>query len=310
MPDHKIIAIEEHFTSPHLRKLIAPREGHIQTMLDTMEGVRFKDMDEAGIDYMILSENNPATQNLPPDVAVKAATESNDFLYAFIQKHPTRFGGFATLPTPEPKAAADELERAVTKLGFKGAMIMGTTHGRFMDGKEFRPIFERAVRLDVPVYIHPSTVKKEMIEGYFKEHPGLMGSPLGFGLETLTHTFRLITSGLFDEFPTLKIFVGHLGEAAPFTLWRTEHNLSKVLKMPKAFSDYYRTHFWLTTSGAFSNSALACAIAEMGVDRILFSVDWPYINNKDGTDWLKKAPISDADRAAIFSGNAKRLLKL
>ena len=310
MTDTKIIAIEEHFTSPHLRKLIAPREGHIQTMLDTMEGVRIKDMDEAGIDYMILSENNPATQNLAPDVAVAAARQSNDFLHEFIGRHPKRFGGFATLPTPDPKAAADELERAVTNLGFKGAMIMGTTHGRFMDDKQFRPIFERAVKLDVPVYIHPSSVKKEIMEAYFKEHPGLSGSPLGFGLETLTHSFRLITSGLFDEFPALKIIVGHLGEAAPFTLWRTEHNLSKVLKLPKAFSDYYRTHFWLTTSGAFSNSALACAMAEMGVDRIMFSVDWPYINNKDGTDWLKKAPISDKDRAAISAVNAKKLLKL
>src|SRR5262245_57082202 len=118
MTDAKIIAIEEHFTSPHLRKLIAPREGHVQTMLDTMEGVRFKDMDEAGVDYMILSENNPATQNLAPDIAVAAARQSNDFLHDFIGKHPKRFGGFATLPTPDPKAAADELERAVTRLGF------------------------------------------------------------------------------------------------------------------------------------------------------------------------------------------------
>ena len=115
---------------------------------------------------------------------------------------------------------------------------------------------------------------------------------------------------MFDAYPTLKIIVGHLGETAPFTLWRTEHNLEKVMKLPKSFSDYYKTHFWLTTSGAFSNSALACAIAEMGVERIMFAVDWPYIDNALGTKWLKAAPLSDKDRALIFEGNAKKLLKM
>ena len=190
-------------------------------------------------------------------------------------------------------------------------MIMGTTKGQFIDDKKFWPVFERAAKLDVPVYIHPSPVKPALVEAFFKDHgAGFQGSPLGFGLETLTHTFRLITSGLFDQYPTLKIIVGHLGETAPFTLWRTEHNLAKVMKLPKSFSDYYKTHFWLTTSGAFSNSALACAIAEMGVERIMFAVDWPYINNALGTKWLKAAPVSDKDRALIFEGNARKLLKM
>jgi predicted TIM-barrel fold metal-dependent hydrolase len=115
---------------------------------------------------------------------------------------------------------------------------------------------------------------------------------------------------VFDQYPTLKIIVGHLGETAPYTLWRTEHNLEKLMKMPKSFSDYYKTHFWLTTSGAFSNSALACAMAEMGVERLMFAVDWPYINNALGTKWLKAAPIGEKDRELIFAGNAKKLLKM
>jgi 2,3-dihydroxybenzoate decarboxylase len=172
-------------------------------------------------------------------------------------------------------------------------------------------VFERAAKLDVPVYIHPSPIKPAIVEAFFHGHAApLQGSPMGFGLETLTHTFRLITSGLFDRYPTLKIIVGHLGETAPFTLWRTDHNLANAMKMPKSFSDYYKTHFWLTTSGAFSNSALACAIAEMGIERIMFAVDWPYINKALGTKWLKAAPISDKDRALIFEGNAKKLLKM
>ena len=145
---------------------------------------------------------------------------------------------------------------------------------------------------------------------YFKGAEGLSGSPLGFGIETITHTFRLITSGLFDEHPNLKIIVGHLGEAAPFLLWRTEENLKKVHKMPKSFVDYYKQHFYVTTSGAFQDTALACTIAEMGIDHVMFAIDWPYISNTDGVNWLKKAPVSEQQRTAIFSGNAKKLLKL
>ena len=223
-----VIAIEEHFTSPPLRKLIAPREGPIQAMLDNMSTRLIADMDEGGIDIAVLSENNPAAHNLDPETSVAMAKASNDFLYEQIQANPKRFKGFAALPLPDPKAAADELERGVTKLGLLGAMIMGTTKGQFVDDKKFWPVFERASKLDVPVYIHPSPVKPAIAEAFFKDHgSGLQGSPLGFGLETLTHTFRLITSGLFDNYPNLKIIVGHLGETAPFTLWRTEHNLAR-----------------------------------------------------------------------------------
>ena len=155
----KIIAIEEHFTSPAVfAHLGNTKASGIMTKLRDMTGVRIKEMDDAGIDYALLSENNPAAQNLAPDVSVATAKASNDFLYEAIQANPKRFGGFAALPTPAPKAAADELERCVTKLGFKGAMIMGTSNGQFLSEKEFRPIFERAVKLDVPVYLHPSPI--------------------------------------------------------------------------------------------------------------------------------------------------------
>jgi 2,3-dihydroxybenzoate decarboxylase len=307
-----IIAIEEHFTSPALRKLLPPKGGQIQAMLDDAANQCLKAMDEAGVDIAVLSENNPAAQNLEPGVSIKVARESNDFLHAMIQANPTRFAGFAALPLPDPKAAADELERGITRLGFKGAMIMGTTRGDFIDDKKYWPVFERAVALDVPVYLHPSPIKPAMLEGYFHGHAlPMQNSPLGFGLETLVHSFRLISSGLFEHYPALKIIVGHLGETAPFTLWRTDHNVARAgLKLPKSFADYYRRHFWLTTSGAFSNSALACAIAEMGIERIMFAVDWPYIEQPLGTAWLKAAPIGDKDRAAIFEGNARKLLKV
>jgi len=307
-----IIAIEEHFTSPALRKLLPPKAGKIQAMLDDAADECIKAMDEANIDIAVMSENNPAAQNLEPDLSVKVAKESNDFLHAMIQANPQRFAGFTALPLPDPKAAADELERGITRLGFKGAMIMGTTRGDFIDDKIHWPVFERAASLDVPVYIHPSPIKPAILEAFFHGQGALLqGSPLGFGLETLAHSFRLITSGLFDRYPSLKIIVGHLGETGPYTLWRTDHNAGNAgWKLPKSFADYYRTHFWLTTSGAFSNSALACAIAEMGIERIMFAIDWPYINAGLGTQWLRQTPVNDKDRALIAEGNARKLLKI
>ena len=260
----KIITIEEHFTSPRLRELRGEKDTSVERKVDYLGALRIRAMDEAGIDLQVISENNPATQNLDAETAVKLARASNDLLHEAVRAHPDRFAGFATLPTPNPRAAADELERTVTKLGFKGAMIMGLTHGRFMDDKQFRPIFERAVALDVPVYIHPTPPLAAVHEAYFKEYPVLAVAPLGFTLETLTYTFRLIVSGLFDELPTLKIIVGHLGETAPFLLWRTDNILGERAPMARPFADYYRDHFWLTTSGAFSDAALTCSIAEMG----------------------------------------------
>lgn len=310
MTPPKVIALEEHFTSPGLRALRGEKDTPIQRKLDDLGELRIREMDEAGIDLQVISENNPATQNLDAETAVKLARASNDVLHEAVRRHPDRFAGFATLPTPDPKAAADELERAVAKLGFRGAMIMGLTQGHFMDDKRFRPIFERAVDLDVPLYIHPTPPHPAVQEAYFKEYPVLAVAPLGFSLETLTHTFRLIVSGLFDEFPTLKIIVGHLGETAPFLLWRTDNILSERAPMLRAFAEYYREHFWLTTSGAFSNSALTCSIAEMGVERILFSIDWPFMSNRAGRKWMDAAPVSDHDRTLILGENAKKLLKL
>ena len=156
MTPPRVIALEEHFTSPGLRALRGEKDTPIQRKLDDLGELRIREMDEAGIDLQVISENNPATQNLDAETAVKLARVSNDVLHEAVRRHPDRFAGFATLPTPDPKAAADELERAVAKFGFRGAMIMGLTHGRFMDDKRFRPIFERAVDLDVPLYIHPS----------------------------------------------------------------------------------------------------------------------------------------------------------
>jgi predicted TIM-barrel fold metal-dependent hydrolase len=309
MPVPNVITLEEHFWTPELAGS-GRRESGAAERLSDMGTLRIREMDEAGIDLQVMSETAPAAQQLDPESAVRLARRSNDYLHEAVRAHPDRFAGFATLPTPDPRAAADELERAVTKLGFKGAMIMGLTHGRFLDEKEFWPIFERAVALDVPVYIHPGPPHRAVVDAYYKDFPDLVGAPLAFTVETLTHAVRLIRGGVFDAYPGLKIIIGHLGEALPFLLWRVDNTLKRYTNLARGFADYAREHFYVTTSGAFSNTALQCTIAELGVEKIMFSVDWPFMSNMPGRKFMDAAPISETDRALIFGGNARKLLKL
>jgi 2,3-dihydroxybenzoate decarboxylase len=218
------------------------------------------------------------------------------------------------LPTAEPTAAADELERAVTRLGFKGAMVHGLTNGAFLDQKQFWPIFERAQALDVPLYMHPAVPHKAVVEAYYQDYleqfPGLMTAAWGFTVECATQGIRLVLSGVFDAYPKLKIILGHLGESLPFSLWRIDMALARQFNRSTPFRDCFREHFWITTSGNFSTPALLCCVMEMGVDRIMFSVDYPFVPNPPGMKWMEGIPLGPEDRAKILSANAQRLLKL
>jgi 2,3-dihydroxybenzoate decarboxylase len=241
------------------------------------------------------------------------ARQTNDRLAKFISTNPQRFSGLALLPTPDPVAAADELERAVVSLGLKGAMIHGLTNGKFIDEKQFWPILAKAEALDVPIYVHPSFPHPAVIDAYYRDYvaafPELIGPALGFTVEAATQAIRLIISGVFERHPNLKIILGHLGEGIPFLLWRIDESLARS-RADLSFKDIFRRNFYLTTSGNFSDTALAASISEMGVERILFSVDWPFISNSLATNWLQGTSLPEADKAKIFSGNAQTLLKL
>jgi 2,3-dihydroxybenzoate decarboxylase len=314
-----VIALEEHYWDPDLLALFPGREGkrvsEVERRLLDLGELRLREMDAAGIDVQVLSHGAPGTQKLDAETAVRMTRQTNDRLHAFIETNPRRFAGFAILPTPGPAAAAAELERAVTRLGFKGAMIHGLTNGRFIDEKEFWPIFERARALDVPLYIHPSFPHPAVAAAYYNDYvgkfPEILGPALGFTIETATQAVRLVLSGVLERYPALKLILGHLGEGIPFLLWRIDQSLSRPGNSGgSSFRDAFREHFHLTTSGNFSDTALACSIAEMGIDRILFSVDWPFIGNDLATSWLKRSTLSADDKAKIFSANAQRLLKL
>lgn len=314
-----VIAIEEHYWDKEVADKWAPGEGAgpgpVREMLFDLYDMRLKKMDSAGIDVQVLSMGAPSTQRFDPKEGPAIAKGANDRLAEVCKRHPTRFGAFAALPTANPEAAADELERCVTQLGFKGAMIHGLTYGqKFIDLPEFWPIFARAEKLDVPIYLHPATPHPAVVDAYLKDYlkefPGLTSAAWGFTIETATAGLRMVLSGVFEKHPNLKIILGHMGEGLPFLLWRIDMALARPGGKKLPFREIFRNNFWITTSGNFSNPALLCCVQEMGVDRILFAVDWPFVANPPGVDWMKTVPLCDEDKAKILSGNAKRLLRI
>lgn len=313
----RIVTVEEHFWIPELRDSytgyarVSPH--HPTRELNDLGELRLRHMDEAGIDFQVISHMQPGTQMMDPETAVRCARLANDALYEAVRAHPTRFGGFAEIPTPDPKSAADELERTVTRYGFKGALVNGLTNGLFLDDKRFWVIFERAQSLDVPIYLHPAVPHPDVLKAYYEDYmPN--GFPIGavlwgFMVEAGLQAVRLIQSGVFEKYPKLTFILGHLGEAIPFMLWRCDWLYHHVFT-GTGFAEQFRQHFYLTTSGNFSNSALICTLGEHDPNKIMFAVDWPFNSNVEAVSFINAAPISDEDRRNIFYRNAERLLRL
>ena len=314
----KVIAIEEHFWSKefadHFSGPRGERSPDLMQKLENYTNIRLADMDAAGIDVQVISHAPPGGQRLLQKTGIVACRDVNNLLANIISKAPDRFAGFATLPQFDPAAAADELQRSVEDLGLKGAMMFGLTNGQFLDEKVFWPIFRRAAQLNVPVYLHPSmpnpTVRNIYYGTYEKSHPAILGAAWGFGVETGTLGIRMVLSGVFQEYPALQIILGHLGEGITFQLTRIDEAFSRPGNEPSDFANIFRKHVHLTTSGFFSDSALRFCLDEMGKDRIMFAVDWPFVANVDGVNWLKANPADDATKQKIFATNAERLLSL
>jgi predicted TIM-barrel fold metal-dependent hydrolase len=315
----RVIALEEHFWTGAIRD--ANRQTRpssqfagVPEKLSDLGQRRLADMDAAGIDVQVLSVTAPATQELEPATAVALARDANDLLAGAVAAHPGRFAGFATLPTPDPDAAAEELARTVTGLGFKGAMINGHTGGRFLDDRAYWPIFERAEALGVPVYLHPTYPTAQVMEAYYAGFEAPVSATLatagwGWHAETGLHALRLVLGGVFDRFPALQVIIGHMGENIPFSLARADERLSPVAThLKRRVGEYFRENFYITTSGYFTDPPLLCALMVLGADRILFSVDYPFSSNEQGRAFLDRAPVSEADREKIAHGNAERLL--
>jgi 2,3-dihydroxybenzoate decarboxylase len=279
---------------------------------------RLAAMDAAGIEMSLLSHTVPAAQGIvDAATATAAARDINDFLAgAAVGKHPTRFAGLASLALQDPVGAGKELERAVTQLGFKGAMINGYTNvadergGEYLDEPRLLPFWEAAAALGVPIYLHP---RAALDQRAYRGHAELIGATWGFAPETATHALRLIYSGLFDRFPSLTVVLGHLGETLPYFAWRIQHCFEfnpSDKRVQRRLQDYLCDNFYVSTSGIFSDQALIAAVLTIGADRILFAVDYPYEPIAPAADWIERAPISEIDRRKIAHLNARALFKL
>jgi predicted TIM-barrel fold metal-dependent hydrolase len=320
----KIIALEEHFIMPKEVHNLPPgahRGNDREKMLGfdvvaellNLGETLLAAMDAAGITRQVLSHNQPGCQTLDAEEAVPTAREANDLLFEAVRAHPDRFLGFAALPTAAPAAAVKELDRAVARLGFEGAVINGHTQGRFLDEEMFWPIFECAEARGVPIYLHPSKPHPSVMKAYFDGCEELALGAWGFGIDTGTHFLRLVFSGLFDAFPKLKIILGHLGEGLPFMLHRlNDQTLLAAARrgLKRRPAEYLTDNLMVTCSGNFSGAAFLCTVMALGVDNVMFSVDWPYESNLVAVDFLKRQALSESDLAKIAHLNAERVLRL
>jgi 2,3-dihydroxybenzoate decarboxylase len=314
------IVIEEHFMAPGFDEYTKSFSKHIDAtaaaalaaQLSNFTGARLDEMDAAGIDFAILSQAAPSVQGEPDTAAaIRRSQEGNDFLRASIDARRDRFGGFATLPMQDARAAAREMERCVREHGFFGALVNGQTGGIYYDNPEYDVVWETMQGLDVPFYLHPANLSS--VPDMYLNHPELQGAVWGWGVETATHALRLLFSGIFDRFPKLKVILGHMGETLPYLRWRFDSRFAVYthgIKLKRKPSEYIGSNILITTSGVCSDAALIGAIGEVGIDAVMFSVDYPYESTAVAAKWIDGAPISEPARAAICHGNAERIFKL
>lgn len=338
----KRITVEEFFLTPELafaqQKLLAqnPQDepGFTKFFATTMKGLaakgggeglermmdigelRLAAMDRDGIDMQLLSLMSPGVQVYDAKQGSDLAQSVNEQLAKAVQAHPDRFAGLATVAPQAPQAAARELERAVTQLGMKGLMINSHTKGEFLDEEKYWVILEKAQALDIPIYIHPRTPSPDMVKP-FQKYFGLEAAAFGFNIDTSLHALRMILGGVFEEFPRLKIVLGHMGEGIPFWLPRIDHKMelfhsiqAPERKLHKKPSEYFLDNFYITTSGMNYENPLILAHKVVGPDRILFAVDYPAEEAAEPIQMMDNAPISNADKQKIYHQNSEKLFRL
>jgi uncharacterized protein len=318
----RVVALEEHFLLPDLLGRLA---GHAASMtwlspaasaqLAEIGAARIADMDVNGIDVQVLSASMPGADLLDGQPGVDYAMAVNDRLAAVVSEHPSRFGGFAHLPMRSPAAAAAELRRSVEQLGLSGAMINGMSAGLFLDDPRFAVLLEQAEELEVPLYLHPNLPPAAVADAYYARLPEPAGQLLATGLfgwhaEVAIHVMRLVLSGTTARYPRLKFIIGHMGELLPAAIGRADAILARAHAFPGSLLEHVAERVYITTSGIFTVPPLLAALTTFGADRIMFSVDYPYSDNRDGAAYLRALPVAPADLAKIAHRNADSLLGL
>jgi len=327
----RTVALEEHFSIPAFAQRIGkdaisrrgyrPRNitpGAVNPMelLPEIGDKRLKSMDDAGITLQVLSHAGPNADLVRGPDGVAMARETNDHLAAAIARHPDRFKGFAMLPLQSPEACAAELKRAVKELGFLGALVNGTTEGRFLDHPSYDGLLAAAVELDVPIYIHPHIPPEAVRQAYYSDLPEgasrvLETAGWGWHSEVAIHLLRMVIAGTLDKHPKLKVIIGHMGEMLPMMMARVDQVFQHDIgHLKRKVSRTILDQVWITTSGIFDEPPFLVALLTFGIDRIMFSVDYPFAPDAAGRRFLSRIALSPADMAKLCHGNADALLKL
>ncbi|GAA5040220.1 hypothetical protein HNP84_005150 [Thermocatellispora tengchongensis] len=330
----RIVGLEEHVALPVMLDAWAragvpqtPQLGYgddpVARRLRDVGELRLADMDDQGVDVAVLSLNTPGVQNLAPADAVSLAREANDALAEIVAGNPRRFQALAAIPTPAPQDAAAELERAVTRLGFRGAMLYGRTGDVLPDAREFDDLYATAARLRAPLHFHPQIPARPVLDAYYsglgEVGMFLAGPGLGWYYDLGVQYLRMILSGVFDRHPELQVIAGHWGEVVLFYL---DHAgiMAPAAKLERPLIDYFRQNFWVAGSGTVSERYLRWTAEVVGTDRMLYSTDYPYtygtrtggfpfLDTSGGVarTFLEKAPFTEQEKIAIGSGNWDRL---
>jgi len=293
-----------------------PRPVTVRRKLANLDEERLADMDAAGIDFAVLALTSPGVQVFDRDTAVSVARDSNDMVREAVDRHPSRYAALCAIAPQAPELAAQELERCKA-LGFRGIINNSHTHGEYLSDKKFWPIFEAAEAMDMPIYLHPNTPPKNMIEPMLEV--GLDGAIFGFGVETGLHMLRIITSGVFDQFPKLQMIIGHMGEALPYWMYRLDfmHHAQvssrryETLKpLKKKVSEYMKDHVTITCSGMAWEPAVRFAQQTIGVDKVMYAMDYPYQYVLQEVRDMDAMDISDEHKKLFYQEVAERVFKL
>jgi 2,3-dihydroxybenzoate decarboxylase len=312
------IALEEHFVADRPAQIerwvsLLPASirpdfvDQIRATLTDVGSRRLEAMDAAGIALAVLSSvASVQGSGLASAEALRIARESNEHLADIVRERPSRYAGFAAIPLQDPEAGAHELERSVRELGLCGAMILGHTDGRYLDDAIFDVFWERAEALGAPVYLHASDSRSQPTS--YAGRPELLGATWSWTAETATHAMRIVLGGVFTRFPDAQLVLGHMGETLPYLLWRIDAQRRRAGDDGPPPSEVFRRNVSVTTAGLCADAPLLCALAELGDDRVMFSVDYPFEDATAAARWIDAAPLDPHTRERVEHGNAEALL--
>ena len=298
----------------------APTDTSGYGVLDFLSGLidaeqeRLRQMDEYGVDMQLMALTAPGVQMFDADTAMELAMLANDRLAALCKKYPTRFAGLASFAPHSPKRAAREMERCVHEHGLNGFMINSHTYGEYLDDPKFWPILEAAEALDRCIYIHPRAAS-DTLKGPLQDY-GMDSAMWGYGVEVGTHAVRMMAGGVFDQFPKLKICIGHMGEAVPFWLWRINfmnsraQEVGRASKTKRSMAEYFQDNFVVTNSGVEDPLAVRYTIDKLGIDNVLWAIDYPYQPMEPAVRFIEDFACTDAERHALCHGNAERVFHI